>query len=295
MQRGRGKRPAPSSRNILYETGRASTPEQLEGMNVDGQVRFNALASSSEESDDDPKGPHSSSEEEGEIRRKRFKVDTGPPAPKPDMPKWSNPDPYSALPPTETIGAPKKDIVQVIRKAKNDAVPRQDMTQAAQNADFISFTLDDDFDDDKASTRHADTLSNASTDASSVMGNFTPVNGEDARNNGRAPSFQLPQSYGGEHKLPPRPPPVDLDSGPPSPPPGFVMPSDEELMRQYVGQPQGKKRKHDEQSKDKGDITNAWAPNWTNSTPWCTKSHSETADIGFRCVRFELMRVTNTS
>lgn len=256
-------------------------------MNADGQVRFNALASSSEESDDDDKGPHSSSEEEGEIRRKRFKVDTGPPAPKPDMPKWSNPDPYSALPPVEAIGAPKKDIVQVIRKAKNDVAPSHSMTQAAENADFISFTFDDNFNDDKASTGQADTLNDASSDASSVMGHFTPMNVDNARDADTAPSFRLPQSYGGEHKLPPRPPPVDLDSGPPSPPPGFVMPSDEELVRQYVGQPQGKKRKHDEQSKGKGDITDAWAANWTNSTPWCLKSHSQTADIGFRYVALE--------
>lgn len=261
-------------------------------MNTDGQVRFNALVSSSEESDD-ANGPHSSSEEEGEIRRKRFKVDTGPPAPKPDMPKWSNPDPYSALPPVESVGAPKNDIVQVIRKAKNDVAPRPGMTQAAENADFISFTLDDDFNNDKASTGQADTLNDASSDASSAMGEFTPLNGGSASNTDPAPSFQLPRSYGGEHKLPARPPPVDLDSGPPSPPPDFVIPSDEELMRQYVGQPKGKKRKHDEQSKGKGDITDAWAANWSNQSPWCIDDHSQTADVGFRYTQFSDMRVKN--
>lgn len=286
-------------------------------MNTDGQVRFNALVSSSDESEDDRpvEGPTSSSEEEGEIRRKRFKVDA--PAPKPEAPKWSNPDPYSALPPTENIGAPKKDIVQVIRKAKNDVASKPDMTQgAATNADFISFTFDDDMDSAPASIGGNDSgdhyYSDASIDRASAMNGSAPVNRAHSPSGSGVPSFQLRRSTDGDAAAASRPQsigltdssderprklqkrklsPVDLTSdndelrSPPSPPAGFVMPTDEELMQQYVGQPSGKKRKHNEQSRGRGDITEAWAANWTESTPWCLADRSQTADVSLRFVR----------
>lgn len=296
-------------------------------MNADGQVRFNALVSSSDESDADDTGrPTSSSEEEGEIRRKRFKVDA-PPA-KPEVPKWSNPDPYSVLPPTETIGAPRKDIVQVIRKAKND-VPRSGMTQsAAQNDDFISFTFGDDLDNDKASTGQRDAMDDASSEASSVrpytMSNATNANGTHAADSSAAPSLPQIRPARGEALHAQRSPPIDLtqsddelpeqpprrhrnrevpaidlisgDVGPPKPPTGMVMPTDEELVQQYVGQRQQKKRKRDEQAKGRGDITEAWTANWTEATPWCTVDRSGTADIGLRFVKVtpsELKTATN--
>lgn len=294
-------------------------------MNVDGQVRFNALASSSEESggDDNQAARHtSSSEEEGEIRRKRFKVDA--PQPKPEVPKWSNPDPYSVLPPTENTGAPKKDIVAQIRKAKNDVKASQDTSQSA-NQDFISFNFDDDdggddADDDKASTGQAEIGDGQTSDRSSVKSfaadGFTPINGNHISNGGAAPSVrsmrlkrdEIQTSHRGnpidltgedsDEDMPPPPspqrilrsrpfPPARLtgdDDGPPPPPPaGFVMPSDEELMQQYVGQPKGRKRKYDEQSRGKGDITDAWAADWSDPTPWCTTDRSRTADASLRC------------
>ncbi|KAK5957114.1 hypothetical protein OHC33_001483 [Knufia fluminis] len=57
--------------------------------------------------------------------------------------KWSNPDPYTALPPpTETTGK-RVDVLKLIRKARNDPVG-QNSTSADQE-DFISFdTADDD-------------------------------------------------------------------------------------------------------------------------------------------------------
>lgn len=279
-------------------------------MNADGQVRFNALVSSSEESDDDRAGdPNSSSEEEGEIRRKRFKVDA--PAPKPEAPKWSNPDPYSALPPTENIGAPKKDIVQVIRKAKNASAPKTDMSQgAAQNADFISFTFEDDVSNDQVSIAHSDGYrSGPSPRRSPSMSGEGSFNRNHTANGDDMPPLPLKRSARDRRTAAPRPQPIDLtdsgddlpprksrkrqlspidltsdNEGPPSPPTGFVMPTDEELMQQYVGQPAGKKRKHNEQSIGKGDITEAWTANWTDPTPWCTPDRQQASDTGIRFV-----------
>ncbi|KAI0191884.1 hypothetical protein F4808DRAFT_381558 [Astrocystis sublimbata] len=58
-----------------------------------------------------------------------------------DAPKWSNPDPYTALPPPETTR--KKDVVQLIRKARVEAEAQKPAVSAEQ-ADFISFDASDD-------------------------------------------------------------------------------------------------------------------------------------------------------
>jgi len=59
------------------------------------------------------------------------------------VPKWSNPDPYTSLPPpSETTGV-KMDVVQLIRKAKNAAAEKAIGNGAvAANDDFISFADD---------------------------------------------------------------------------------------------------------------------------------------------------------
>lgn len=66
----------------------------------------------------------------------------------PAVSKWSNPDPYTALPPpSETTGV-KKDVVQLIRKAKNQEAEKAAAANAvAANDDFISFGDDDDGED----------------------------------------------------------------------------------------------------------------------------------------------------
>lgn len=65
------------------------------------------------------------------------------------VPKWSNPDPYTSLPPpSETTGV-KRDVVQLIRKAKNQALTKAAGANAvAANDDFISFGDDDDNQDE---------------------------------------------------------------------------------------------------------------------------------------------------
>ncbi|KAI2628192.1 hypothetical protein GGS21DRAFT_528210 [Xylaria nigripes] len=57
------------------------------------------------------------------------------------VPKWSNPDPYTALPPPETTR--KKDVVQLIRKARVQAEAKQTIAPA-EAADFISCDFTDD-------------------------------------------------------------------------------------------------------------------------------------------------------
>lgn len=60
------------------------------------------------------------------------------------VPKWSNPDPYTVLPPPSETGK-KKDFVQLIRKAKVQAAEKSTTSNAVTaNDDFISFGDEED-------------------------------------------------------------------------------------------------------------------------------------------------------
>jgi non-canonical poly(A) RNA polymerase PAPD5/7 len=64
------------------------------------------------------------------------------------VPQWSNPDPYTALPPPNESTGVRRDVVQLIRKAKNqDAEKAIGNNAVAANDDFISFADMDDGDD----------------------------------------------------------------------------------------------------------------------------------------------------
>lgn len=60
-------------------------------------------------------------------------------------PKWSNPDPYTVLPPVDDEQRKRKDVVKLIRKARRDADDAKiaEYNQVAANDDFISFGMDD--------------------------------------------------------------------------------------------------------------------------------------------------------
>ena len=67
----------------------------------------------------------------------------------PAAPKWSNPDPYTVLPPTEGQGgAKKKDVVQLIRKARVKA-ERAAAETSADTEEFISCGMDSSDDGDE--------------------------------------------------------------------------------------------------------------------------------------------------
>jgi non-canonical poly(A) RNA polymerase PAPD5/7 len=62
-------------------------------------------------------------------------------------PKWSNPDPYTALPPVDQDSRKKTNVVNLIRKARNTPpATQQDKTDSPHDDDFISFDFDDDQD-----------------------------------------------------------------------------------------------------------------------------------------------------
>ena len=61
------------------------------------------------------------------------------------LPKWSNPDPYTSLPPVDDSSRKKKDVVKIIRKARiATSKTTSAINEAAANDDFISFGFEED-------------------------------------------------------------------------------------------------------------------------------------------------------
>jgi non-canonical poly(A) RNA polymerase PAPD5/7 len=60
-----------------------------------------------------------------------------------ELPRWSNPDPYTALPPVDDSNRKHKDVVQLIRKARVEAAAVPVMA-ATNDLDFISFDFEGD-------------------------------------------------------------------------------------------------------------------------------------------------------
>lgn len=100
---------------------------------------------SSDESDDDSSEEDENDENEGTRKRVKTAAIT-----ELSQPRWSNPDPYTALPPPSQANGPKKDIVESIRKAKieQSALVSSSANPVKDNIDFISFDDDNDDDDD---------------------------------------------------------------------------------------------------------------------------------------------------
>ncbi|KAI9653497.1 MAG: hypothetical protein M1829_001290 [Trizodia sp. TS-e1964] len=148
----------------LLMSERAITPEQLSGMNEDASnpARFlpvDALSDSEEqEMDVDPE-----TDEEAPITvmdRGLPQPDSGngsqlqePPRKKRaieimpkeiSIPKWSNPDPYTALPPPAESQRKKRDVVKLIRKARAQTLKEPSLrNDSLSNNDFISINFGD--------------------------------------------------------------------------------------------------------------------------------------------------------
>lgn len=143
-------RPTPASRPLLVAR-RERTPELIgNAENDQGQAKkFHAIedltdseevdmdiSSAEEEEDDDDDG-----DDDQPPRKKRaIEATTDDAGEASSQPKWSNPDPYTVLPPQDEGRGKKVDFVKLIRKARiASAVSKPDDNNAvASNEDFIS-------------------------------------------------------------------------------------------------------------------------------------------------------------
>ncbi|KAL6702763.1 hypothetical protein ACN47E_000947 [Coniothyrium glycines] len=155
FRRGGFRKAAPHERALLQQ--RDDGVEQAMGIS-DGPNRFKDLADLSDPGDSDmdlsaesadealESHDHNGAHQNGTHQKVARTVATAR-SDGDSVPKWSNPDPYTVLPPPEETTGKRIDFVNLIRKAKNAEAETQAANNAvAANDDFISFG-----DEDKAS------------------------------------------------------------------------------------------------------------------------------------------------
>ncbi|KAI5299155.1 hypothetical protein KEM55_002508, partial [Ascosphaera atra] len=147
----RSRAPRTATRPLL--TSQRETTPELVGVQQDesqGQRKFLPLeqVSDSEETDMQMSADENGDGEGPSRKRQAVESTSGAPQPAPaPAPKWSNPDPYTVLPPADEPPAKKKDVVKMIRKAKvqaeADKAKEEPKNEVVANADFISFDMED--------------------------------------------------------------------------------------------------------------------------------------------------------
>jgi non-canonical poly(A) RNA polymerase PAPD5/7 len=126
---------------------REKTPERLAGM-TDAPARFRAVQDLS-----DSEGEEMDEDDSNELPTKRRKVDASSAVVV--TTKWSNPDPYTTLPPVDENRAKRVDVVQLIRKAKVNAAEAEASKNAiAENNDFVPLDFGSDGSDDEDDVDH---------------------------------------------------------------------------------------------------------------------------------------------
>lgn len=140
----RSHHPRTSARPLLVSK-RQATPEPVDGPKDGKQESRKFLAVDEITDSDEADMDVSSAEGDG----------SQPPRKKPSLgsrtdtaanaPKWSNPDPYTVLPPPDESQTKKRDVVKLIRKARiqSTQIRSEEQNAVASNDDFISFDFDD--------------------------------------------------------------------------------------------------------------------------------------------------------
>ncbi|KAB8437368.1 hypothetical protein FH972_025048 [Carpinus fangiana] len=310
-----GRRPPPNRRRPFQPRpkvpvaerpllrGRQSvTPEQYEGMNG-GPARFKDLTELPEAGDSADSSVDGISQE---PPYKKMATASSARADGTSVPKWSNPDPYTALPPPEESTGVRTDVVELIRKARSDAA--KEKLSAGDGEDFISFDLDNGEPSSESESNHE--LSVVAPRGPKSQERFSHL--DRLHPNRFAPGTDS-ISYSADVVGPPPPPPPELettsqglkaaksalngapiDVWPPPPPPPTEPKTQSKLSR---------KRGHDlvvDQFDINDDMRNGAKPRpkrkfvtpgfeldskWLarpseNATPWCTVDHSDTESVG---------------
>lgn len=151
----RVSRPKTAERPLL-QGKRETTPEMLtDGANDKSAPKFASLDDLSDSEEAEMDLSEDSDEELRPAKRRAIASESDskplpapppPPPPPPPVPKWSNPDPYTALPPPDESQHKRLDVVKLIRKAKlqNNMNEAKEKDAVAENDDFISLGAMDD-------------------------------------------------------------------------------------------------------------------------------------------------------
>ncbi|GFF31857.1 poly(A) RNA polymerase cid14 [Aspergillus udagawae] len=141
-------RPGTAERPLLT-TRRETTPEPILGAKTGDEkpaMRFAPISSLSDSEEAEMDMSDDDKDDEASHPRKRRALGTNnaiAPTPAPvTAPKWSNPDPYTVLPPPDETLAKRVDVVKLIRKARiaENAKQTAPADAVTTNEDFISFS-----------------------------------------------------------------------------------------------------------------------------------------------------------
>jgi non-canonical poly(A) RNA polymerase PAPD5/7 len=199
-------------------------------------------------------------------------------------PKWSNPDPYYALPPViEDANAKKKDVVELIRKAKvaTEKENEQSSNAVTQNDDFISFGMDEEdhvsisSDDTPTETFTQGTVNDSRAPGEDVstsdsipfshLTNLQPL----LANSSAVTSSRLESNGDTRREVQAAQNNVQSDSWPPRSKEDAINPPQ---RREQPPKQRGSKRKRGDIS---GDIMQEWIEDsYAHAVPWLKEDHS---------------------
>ncbi|XMA10158.1 hypothetical protein WAI453_002949 [Rhynchosporium graminicola] len=291
--RGRGGPRLASERDFL-KTNRAPTPELMPGMDEDEEAGAKYMAVDDMSDSDEVEMDMSDDGEFTEQARKKERTITKA-ADGDSVPRWSNPDPYTVLPPTDETRAKKKDVVKLIRKARVSS-SNEHTNKAAATDDFISFDFGDDEEqgqgeDDMAPGFANQPLPKGPREMVGSINDFNPPRGP-AHPQMDQPRFPLPKKpefaasaqnttsfnikgSGGDVSVVIKKNVIDLTSDP-------DLGSRKRNFRDEIKPaPQLHKSQKGKPGKPTGQILKEWAPrSGLPPTPWIGVDHSDSAGMG---------------
>ena len=323
---------APSDRPLLRQRNETGSEELLGITEEQASIRRYMPAEdvsdsdeeSMDESDSDAHNPEQTGDGSLEPPKKRRNVGTGKHNGNDgdNEPKWSNPDPYTVLPPVDEEVRKRKDVVKLIRKSDlHTAKKASQQNQVAANDDFISFG----FEDDKASIRDMRPPSPSSVDRgdygvgvpgapSGPRQHFSHLDNLHGQ-----PSGDAPGTYSKAETANSLGPPPALFELRPLVPEEIVV--DKQLSREIIssdhinggdayaplsyddGALGSRKRTYNDEIKGEkvrprkkagfgqanGSVLPEWVPGQdTDPIPWLSRSDTITANAGFRLVYLEI-------
>ncbi|TVY33814.1 Poly(A) RNA polymerase protein [Lachnellula occidentalis] len=294
--RGRGGSRLAADRAFL-KTNRAPTPELMPGMDEQaGTIRYKAVDEMSDSEEAEMDLSDSEKDDEAQQPTKKLARTDNKAADGDSVPKWSNPDPYTALPPPDESQRKKKDVVKLIRKARVTNSSENTVKSAASD-DFISFDFGNEEEAEDAANESVNGPMGAPTGPRTQQPQalkhtqlreygFTQNQSEEAsRTSSHGPTTSQPGPSRFEIQIPSRPSPANA----PKRPAAFVdLTSDPALgnrKRNIRDEIKGPPMIHTPSAKGipKGEILSSWKirpGSQATPTPWIELDHSKTANMG---------------
>ncbi|TWU76014.1 hypothetical protein ED733_007154 [Metarhizium rileyi] len=173
------------------------------------------------------------------------------------VPKWSNPDPYTALPCPDELTRKKRDVVKLIRKARVESAAKSDAPAEAE--DFLSFDVTED-EDEEGDNDDVTEIPPPPSDPPPPLPPSAPatVSGSQPHGRNEPNGTQVPDA-----------------SGP--------LGSRKRTANDEIKPPDYGQLKRASMKPSKGSVTTTWLPKKNEDPcPWQTQDHSATRNMAFR-------------